>query len=274
MNEQIQLLAKQCETVLESVLKLAFHLLKKLRFNRLDAQQLYAVCLYARLLELAFGCKAMLEKNTLVGIPMLLRGMFEADIDLTNVMKCPDYPKHMCASFLEQKLRLTKEVASSMPNPFLADIRKHRKPKEDIDEIQAELDKLKTEKNGPINIRCRAEFAGKLDEYLSVYNMLCLDTHNNIRSLEEWHLDVTGTHQYHVVVFKMTNKADMLHYLSAIPGILLIQSKALADFLGTKGIDFGRYFDELKTMQSELKRYTTGETNKSMQAMPNGAPDE
>lgn len=196
----------------------------------------------------------MLEKNTFVGIPILLRSMFEADIDLTNVMKTTDYPKRMYASFLEQKIRLTKEAASSRPNPFLADIRKYRKPQEDLDEMQSELDELKNDKTGPISIRCRAEFAGKLDEYLSVYNMLCLDTHNNIRSLEDWYLDVTNADEYRVVVSKMT-KADMLHYLSAIPGILLYQCKALADFLGIKDIEFAPYFEELNKMQTDLKTH-------------------
>jgi hypothetical protein len=204
------------------------------------------------MLELSFGCKAMLEKNTLVGIPMLLRSIFEADIDLTNMMKITDYYKRMYASFLEEKIRLTKEAASSRPNSFMAEIRKRRKPKEDLDAAQSELDKLKNNKTGPIAIRCRAEFAGKLDEYLSVYNMLCLDTHNSIRSLEEWHLDVIGADEYRAVVFKRA-KEDMLHYLSAIPGILLYQGKALADFLGVENIEFDSYFERLHRLEIDLK---------------------
>jgi hypothetical protein len=87
----------------------------------------------------------------------------------------------MYASFLKEKLRLTKEAASSKPNPFLTAVRVSRNSAEDLKETQNELDRLVAEKKGPIDIRCRAELAGKLDEYLSVYNMLCLDTHNNIR---------------------------------------------------------------------------------------------
>jgi hypothetical protein len=252
MKSNVDRLAEKCEAVLESVLRLASHLLKSLQFNRHNPQQLYAVCLFSRLLELAWGCKAPLAKNTLVGIPILLRSMFEADIDLTNMIKCADYSKRMYASFLEQKLRLTKEAASSKPNPFLAAVREHRKPKKDLAETQKELDKLRGERSGPIDIRCRAELAGLLSEYLSVYNMLCLDTHNNIRSLEEWHLKVTGPDDYRVVAFKQ-QKSDLLHHLSSIPGILLVQSKALADFLGTKDIDFAPYFAELKTIQTDVK---------------------
>lgn len=258
MSKKSEELAKHCESVLESVLGLAFHQLDALRFNRRDAQQLYAVCLYSRLLELASACKAVLEKNTLVGVPMLLRAMFEADIDLTNIMKSSDYPKQMYASFLEQKIRLTREAASSKSNPFLADVRRYRNLRDDIDEAQNELDVLKEEKNGPINMRCRAELAGKLDEYLTVYNVLCLDTHNNIRSLENWHLDMVSDDDYQAVAFKMT-KVDLLNYVSSISRILLVQSKALADFLGTEGIDFVPYFEEMSEIQIELKRHAKAE---------------
>ncbi|MGR8998069.1 MAG: DUF5677 domain-containing protein, partial [Gammaproteobacteria bacterium] len=227
--------ATQCEDVLASVLGLAMHFLKTISFNHNDPQQLYSVCLYTRLVEIASGCKALLEKDSLVGIPILLRSMYEADIDLTNLMKCRDYSKDMYASFLKEKLRLTKEVASFKPNPFLTAVKASRNPAEDLKETQDEFDRLVAQKHGRIDIRCRAELAGKINEHLSVYNMLCLDTHNNIRSLEDWHLEVTDSNNYHVVAFKQT-KADLVHYLSAVPGIILLQTKALADFLGTSGI--------------------------------------
>jgi len=246
--------ATQCEDNLGSVLGLAFHLLKTLRFNRKDPQQLYSVCLYTRLVEIASGCKALLEKNSLAGIPILLRSMFEADIDLTNLMKCSDYYKRMYASFLQEKLRLTKEAASSKPNPFLAAVRASRNPAEDLKETQAEIDRLASEKHGPINIRCRAELAGSLYEYLSVYNMLCLDTHNNIRSLEDWHIEVIDSDDYKVAAFKQT-KTDLIHHVIAISGIILHQTKALADFLGTSGIEFETYYKNYTELQQEVKQF-------------------
>lgn len=250
--------AKQCEDTLASVLGLAMHFLKTLSFNRKDPQQLYSVCLYTRLIEIASGCKALLEKNSLVGIPIFLRSMFEADIDLTNLMKNLDYSKRMYASFLKEKLRLTKEAASSKPNPFLTAVRASRNPAEDLKETQDEIDRLATEKHDPIDIRCRAELAGKIDEYLSVYNMLCLDTHNNIRSLEDWHLEVVGPDDYHAVAFKQT-KGDLVNHLSAVPGIILHQTKALADFLGTVGIEFEKYYKEYTELQQAVKQLAAEE---------------
>ena len=247
-------LSTQCEEVLASTLGLAKHFLNTLRFNRKDSQQLYSVCLYTRLFELASGCKALLEKNALVGIPIFLRSMFEADIDLINLMKSKDYPERMYASFLKEKLRLTKEVASSTPNPFLTTVREKRNPMEDLNETQIKFDQLVANNNGPISIRERAESADKLNEYLSIYNMLCLDTHNNIRSLEEWHLEMSAPDNYQAVAFKQT-KMDLVHHLSAIPGILLAQTKALSDFLGIDNIEFEKYFKEFKDLQRAVKNF-------------------
>jgi hypothetical protein len=232
---------KRCEESLASILGLALHFLETLRFDRKDPQQLFSVCYYARLLELATASKALLEKNAVVGIPNLLRSMFEADIDLTNLMKCPDYYKRMYASFLEQKLRLTKEAASSRPNLFLASIREKRNTKKDLCETQAELDRLIAEKNGPITIKCRAELAGKLDEYLSNYNSLCLNAHNNIRSVEDSHIQTMPDGDYKVIMFKQA-KTDMVFHVMYISHIFLNQTKSLADFLGTTSIEFDKYF--------------------------------
>lgn len=250
--------AAQCEEVLASVLGLAFHFLKTLRFNGKDPQQLYSVCLYARLLELAVASKALLEKNALVGIPILLRSMFEADLDLTNLMKYPEYFKRMNASFLKEKIRLTKNAESSEPNPFLAAVRVKPNLTDDLRKAQDEMDILVTEKKGPVEIRERAELAGRLDEYKSIYKDLCLDTHNNVRSLEDWHIERTTSDEYHVVLFKKTS-ADLVHHLSAIPAILLHQTKALADFLKTQEIVFEKYFQELKDLQEVVKKLAVDE---------------
>ncbi len=238
---------KKCEEALSSVLGLALHFLETMRFNQKNPQQLILVCLYARLLELATACMALQEKKALVGIPVLLRSMFEADIDLTNLMKMPDYYKRMNASFLKEKLRVTKEAASSRPSPFLEAIRHNRDSKKDLREIQAELDRLIEEKNGPINIRCRAELAGKLDEYLTNYSMLCLDTHNNIRSLKEWHVEKLPGDEYRVVLFKQST-ADIAFALLYVSHILLSQTKLLADLFGTTDVEFDKYFHELQAI--------------------------
>ena len=257
MKTESEALVLECENTLASALGLATGVLDVIRFDHQNLQQLFAVCLFARLVELATACQALLEKNALVALPMLVRSLFEADIDLRNIVTDKDYWKRMRASFLTQQLKLTKEAASANPNPFLQAIRETRTPQEDIERIENELAGLKRGGSGPICIRARAERAGHLDVYLTVYNMLCLDTHNNIRSLEDWHIEMKTTNDYHVVLCKK-DKRDLMELLTLIPGILLIQCKAISDFLGIENIDFSPYFRELQAMQVRAKRSITG----------------
>jgi hypothetical protein len=242
----------QCENCLAGILGLAFHFIGTLRFDRNDVQQLICVCLYARIVELASACKALLEKNVLACIPIILRSMFEADIDLTNCMADKDYFERMNLSFLEKKRRLTEEANPSKNNPFLRLISQVRNVKQDLAETQKEIATLSRKGFYSLSIRKRAKQAGKLNEYLSVYNFLCLDTHNNIRALEYQHIQAKSKDQYQVVVFGR-NKSDFVEHSIAISDILLSQTKAVNDFMKIEGIDFEKYFSEYKQLQDAVK---------------------
>ena len=236
-----------CKNVLASVLGLAMHFLNILTFDRKNPQKLYPVCSYIRLLELACACKALVEKDALIGIPVLLRSMFEIDIDLTNLIREPEYFKYMYAAFLKEKHKFVNEVEKPKDNPFFVDIKIQQNSKADIEKTEGELAKLKNAGFSPLNIKQRAERAGKLNEYVSLYKDLCLDTHNNISSLEDWHIEMNGS-DYKVAAFKK-KAGDLLPHLIAILGILLHQTKNLAGFLQIDGIQFEKYFQELESIQ-------------------------
>lgn len=107
-------IAKYCEDHLAHELGLGLHVLKSAHFDKKHPQHLYAVCLYARIFDLACACKALLEKKAFVGLPPLLRGMFEADVALRNVLKSPDFFKRMYAAFLKEKQRMLILLKASM----------------------------------------------------------------------------------------------------------------------------------------------------------------
>ena len=117
-----QVLVQLCEYSLSSALACALSFLEKVSFNKKDGQHLTVICLFARIVELAASCKALLEKEALVGLPILLRSMFEADVDLTNCIKDSNYFKNMYAAFLKEKIRLTKEALPDKDNPYLSPI--------------------------------------------------------------------------------------------------------------------------------------------------------
>jgi hypothetical protein len=89
--------------------------------------------------------------------------------------------------------------------------------------------------------------------------MLCLDTHNNIRSLENYHI-ISGENQsdYHVVVFNLT-KEDLLASISAIPGILFHRTRDLIQFLGPENFEAGTLFETFEKVQQSLEEYAQNE---------------
>jgi hypothetical protein len=254
-----KVLIQLCEDSLSSALGCALSFLEKVSFNKKDGQHLTAICLFARIVELAASCKALLEREALVGLPMLLRSMFEADVDLTNCIKDSNYFKNMYAAFLKEKIRLTKEALPDKDNPYLSPISQFRDFKNELESTQDELEKLKSDGYCPLSIRKRSDKAGKLNEYLSLYNMLCLDTHNNIRSLENYHI-ISGENQsdYHVVVFNLT-KEDLLASISAIPGILFHRIRDLIQFFGMENFEVGTLFENFEKVQQSLEEYAQNE---------------
>ncbi len=245
-------LATGFQGALSSVLGLSDHVIAELKFDGKYPQQLCVVCLYARLHELACGAMALLETGALVGIPLLLRAMFECDVDLTNAVKDPLYYKNMHSSYLKEQIRLGSVAESTEDNPYFGSADARPDILARLHSLRKELSVLKSEDRGPLQIHERALLAGRQQEYRTVYNMLCGDTHNSTESLESWHIDKSSPDLLRVTLFKM-RKNEILHYLSSLPGLLLIQAEVVAQFFGTEGIDFDAYFHQVTGLHSEFK---------------------
>lgn len=262
-------LAKCCEHHIEVSLGCALSFLDKVHFDKKNGQQLAIVCLFLRIVELAASCKALLEKNALTGLPILLRSMFEADIDLTNCIKEKRYFKNMYASLLKEKMKRLKESFPEKNNPYL-------KPINGVDSIEIELEfteneyeTLKKDGHKPIGIKDRSEKAGKLAEYHSIYNILCLETHNNIASLEKNYIEHDPEKDdYQVAIFK-EKKEDHLAFISAIPGLIFYRINDLNKFFQIENFDIQDAFRSFKRTQEDLEMFANSElSNLRVQRTP------
>ena len=251
MSNNSKNLSGRCDKQLSSFLGLTLEVFKQLKFNRKDGQHLFSVCLFARLVELAFGCKALYVNNAPTGIPILLRSMFEADIDLINSLQDTNYFKHMYVSFLNQKRRFTREVANNSTNPFVSSIAATRNTAKDLEDTETEFQEFRGQGFKTLTVRDRADRAGRLNEYATIYNYLCLDTHNNIKSLEDFHIESRSETDYYVVLFKCEN-GDVLPAMTTILGILLTQSKAICDFFGIRDIELNSFFQDFDKLKNDL----------------------
>jgi hypothetical protein len=165
-----------------------------IHFEPAKRPHLYAVTLHASIVQLCGGCLAMARTEHTAGIPVLLRSMFEALVDLDNLVRDPSYHERMDAANLDQFLKLLR---ASPTNPLMAGLdQKHDIPTITA-ELQAELHGLHARRRGQKDLRARCVDVGRENEYLSVYYLLCLDAHNTsmhpklvARSLWAYVLDV------------------------------------------------------------------------------------
>lgn len=225
-----------------------------LRFDKTKPHQLYAVCIYGTILEIAYGCIALLEKKQITALPILLRSFLEAYADFRASVEDSEYYKNLYAAFLKEKLRLMNNANKNQQNPYLAGLAQTLDIDTEKTNLEAEMGKYKKENRGPLENRDRFE-KGKLEyEFQSMYWLLCLHGHNNLSALEDRHIEKQSG-DYNVVLFKEEDPEDLVRYLDTLIAILIDSTERIHKFLGTTTIP--RYqqhkelFDAARTTYSK-----------------------
>lgn len=144
---------------------------------REDDAHLHAVLLYSRITELFSGCVLLADNGEPTAIPIVLRSIYEALVDLDNLLHDANYVGHIQAANYRQSLKIIKSDAlrAELAEKYQAEVNGFRK----------ELDKLKAEGKGPLRIIDKCRMADRLPEYDSLYALFCLDAHNNGSALAD-----------------------------------------------------------------------------------------
>ncbi|HEY6020948.1 MAG TPA: DUF5677 domain-containing protein [Candidatus Paceibacterota bacterium] len=249
------------EVVQDSLLPLVQHVMSDalldaelLRFDKTNPHQLYAVCIYGTILEIAHGCIVLLKEEQVTALPILLRSLLEAYADLRANVEDSEYYKNMYAAFLKEKLRLVKKAGKNQQNPYLVGLAQSL----DIDteklHLEAEMEKYKKENRGPLESRERFE-KGKLGyEFQSMYWLLCLHGHNNLSALEDRHIEKQDG-EYNVILFKEEDSEDLVRYLDTLIATLIDSTERLHKLLETTtALSYQQHqgaFDAVRKLYSE-----------------------
>lgn len=142
--------------------------------------QIYALALHGTIIELFSACVGLANWGEPTAIPLILRSMYEALVDLDNLVHDAGYVERMEAANHYQTLRLMKSKV------LREELLKTRK--EDFEKLSARLAELQVQGKGPLSFRDRCDKVGRLGEYEGLYALFCLDTHNNIAALAERHV--------------------------------------------------------------------------------------
>jgi hypothetical protein len=148
-----------------------------------EAQQC-AIALHATTIELFSGILALADTERAAAIPIILRSLFEAVVDLENLLEQPQFLKNMEATNLAQMKKL---LVQGKVNPLLHGLGEGKDIPATLREFSARLAELKRQRRDPRSIEDRCAAINREDEYRSVYALMTLDVHNQLAALADRH---------------------------------------------------------------------------------------
>jgi hypothetical protein len=151
----------------------------QIRHDESDAQ-IHALALHGTIIELFSACVLLAKQGEPTAIPIVLRSMYEALVDLDNLLHDAGYVEHIQAANFKQTIKIMKS------GPLRQEFQEGRKA--DYQQFVTQLAELEARGKGSLQIRTRCDKAGRLDEYESLYGLFCLDSHNNGAALADRHL--------------------------------------------------------------------------------------
>ncbi len=141
----------------------------------------------------------------------------------------------MEASDIKEGLRVWK-AARDTKNPYLARISALPNLTEIISQKETELKELKTRGYAPISICERFERADMLEEYQSMYNLLCAESHSNKRALINRHVDITSGN-YEMVFYKNDPDEKYEMYTDSAAGLLVGATLSIHEHFNSDVLD-------------------------------------
>jgi Family of unknown function (DUF5677) len=214
MDDSAQMVREHTDTA-DSLVRQLYRA-QSLRHDGTDAQ-IHGLALYASIVELFSGCNLLAKTDETTGIAVLLRPMYEALVDLDNLVHDPSYVEHIEAASLMQLIKLLSSARSN--NPLLQSLSDGHAA--EVQAMTDRFDELKARGKRPLKIEDRCRRAGRLDEYESLYGLFCLDSHNNIAALADRHLSKESDGVPRITIFQKPDPRVVARRLGLGMGILV-----------------------------------------------------
>ncbi len=189
MMKTIESILIDAQQQLQMLIQAAYGFLSITHYDTKSAQQFAMVSLHIRTIHLAIGCGASAEKAAFPCLPPLVRAMWEAILDLDNLLRDPDYWKHMLSASYKERLKLARAASPEKANPFLASVGLAIDLESTIADDSANRDRLRSDSRRELQVLEKAQKAGRVHEYESLYCTLSLDAHNSVLSIQNDYLE-------------------------------------------------------------------------------------
>ena len=186
------------------------------------------IALNGSIIELTGAVIVLVDHRRITGVPVLLRSILEAYVDLHNLIETPTYGYVLELGHIKEWLKILQEARAGK-NEYLAAIAEAP----DLDDRIAEWTKRKDvlENKGHRSLRIEQKFhrAGMEKEYKSQYNSLCCDAHNNLRALVDRHIEMNGT-GFEVVYYKAYTPEDSAVHVGTNAELLIRATQKIHEF--------------------------------------------
>lgn len=223
---------------------------EKIIFDKTSPLHRNTISLYGSIIELTGSIIFLLNKRLATGAPILLRAILEAYVDLVNLINNKRYGYNLEVSYLKEWLKILEE-AKIGKNEYLASITEEPSLEDSISNWRKE--KTRLEKKGYRSLRIDQKFklADMQKEYKSVYNMLCSDSHNNLRSLITRHVEREET-DFSIVFYKAYTLEDSAIHVGTNAELLVRATQIIHEFLDSPVKDnITIYRKELDTLRGD-----------------------
>ena len=228
----------------DNVLPLA----EQIQFDKQHPRHRNVIALYGSILELTGAIILLVEHQMITGVPVMLRSILEAYVDLHNLIETATYGYAMELGHIKEWLKILDE-AKKGKNEYLEAISKAPFLDSTIAEWTKKKHSLQQKGYQALKIEQKFQRAGMEKEYRSQYNALCCDAHNNLRALTERHIEL-NKEGFEVVYYKAYTPEDSAVNVGINAELLVRASQELHVFFKSPAVPtiagFRAEFDELR----------------------------
>lgn len=221
-------------------------LAREITFDDENRQHLLVLCLYSAVVELFGPLVTLVRGKQFIGVPQLLRSIYEAEIDLANAIENTDYFESMYAGYLASMIGTLQGAHNTESAGFVAAAGSVDAIRDVLRNMRRQLDELKANGHKPLQIGERFRRAQRQGEYLSAYAHLCSHVHNDIKSLEDRHLRENDDGAVELVLFQESNPRFNVHLTDLAGTVLLAASKRIHMYFESG------YEHEIERMEKQL----------------------
>jgi len=202
-------------------------MLEKFTFNHDDEAITHLFSLLATSIELLDNMLFLTHnENSRIGIPVLLRSCLEATVDIQFILK----HKSNYQKLKLENLYLWKDIyeASNQDNAYVKHLKNDTDFRAKATETSLAIKELQSNGVDKASIRSKFKETDFLEEYCSLYAILCAHAHNGVHALNLRHITPVGSSNS-IDLFRESRMQDFDSYLGVAVRLIALSVKSIND---------------------------------------------